>query len=129
MGGAAQRDIYVFRGMIFFNASHYVAAFWCWTRMSWIFLDDAKVEVESNWDSLVNRVVDGQYVPTLLFYERVDEGLQSTVLEEFLKQIRDSDCQNTSGMMDGLRAVWNSGSEAAPPNEVGMQMTSDLLIM
>eukprot|EP00434_Breviolum_minutum_P017486 symbB.v1.2.015433.t2/scaffold1121.1/size137196/1 len=78
---------YCFHGMICYKHSqHYVAFFWCAARKRWTFFDDRIVEEKDDWVSVANFLLAEGYVPTLIFYERMD-GTNADSLAELDRQV------------------------------------------
>lgn len=82
---------YALRGLICYYGMHYVALFWCWSRMKWILFDDTRVREEQDWSSVIHVIMCGLYVPTLVFYERTDRDsgilAPAASVEELARQI------------------------------------------
>jgi hypothetical protein len=79
---------YLLRGLICYYGMHYIAFFYCWARKKWVLFDDTRVREEKDWSSVVSIIVSGQYVPTLLFYERDQGGITKEDIEELAQQVR-----------------------------------------
>jgi hypothetical protein len=80
-------ESYFFRGMICFYGCHYVSFFWCWPKMKWILFDDTKIKEEKDWSSVVQIIIAGQYVPTVLFYELNDGKNEKEDMAFFVQQV------------------------------------------
>lgn len=83
----ALSESYFFRGMICFYGCHYVSFFWCWAKMKWTLFDDTRIKEEKDWSSVVQTVIAGQYVPTLLFYELNDGTYDTADIASFVQQV------------------------------------------
>jgi hypothetical protein len=74
--------LYALRGVVCFYGAHYV----CLMReegggghghgadAQWILLDDAQVRRVGGWDAVVRLCVASRYQPTLLWFERAEDG-------------------------------------------------------
>jgi hypothetical protein len=103
-GHDASLDTYLFRGLICYYGMHYIALFYCWARKKWVLFDDTRVREEADWSSVVSVIMSGQYVPTVVFYERSetieDSRVSVQAIEELTRQVRDlEDRQNACSMM------------------------------
>jgi len=89
---------YVFRGLICYYGMHYIALFWCFSRKRWILFDDTCVKEKQDWNSVVNLIMTGLYVPTLVFYECLEEDSSSSSesLEELTRQVNGLEDRNSS---------------------------------
>merc|ERR1719331_1203260 len=88
---------YYFRGLICYYGMHYIAFFYCWARKKWVLFDDTRVREENDWSSVVSVIMSGQYVPTVVFYERsiANDRIPEQAVEELARQVRDlEDRQN-----------------------------------
>lgn len=94
--GDVSRESYLFRGLICYYGMHYIAIFWCWHRLRWIFFDDTSVREEPDWSSVANLLVNGQYVPTLLFYEYEDDVIAPRSMEMFVQQMENLEDRQSS---------------------------------
>lgn len=81
------KESYFFRGMICFYGCHYVSFFWSWPKMKWILFDDTRLKEEEDWSSVVQIIMAGQYVPTVLFYELNDGMYKTADMEFFVQQV------------------------------------------
>eukprot|EP00441_Pelagodinium_beii_P032088 CAMPEP_0197632918 /NCGR_PEP_ID=MMETSP1338-20131121/9435_1 /TAXON_ID=43686 ORGANISM="Pelagodinium beii, Strain RCC1491" /NCGR_SAMPLE_ID=MMETSP1338 /ASSEMBLY_ACC=CAM_ASM_000754 /LENGTH=470 /DNA_ID=CAMNT_0043204495 /DNA_START=50 /DNA_END=1462 /DNA_ORIENTATION=- len=81
---------YAFHGLICYYGMHYIALFWCPTRKRWILFDDTCVREKEDWNSVANFIMTGQYVPTLVFYERLEDE-SPALLESFEELARQVD--------------------------------------
>merc|ERR1719469_1355105 len=82
---------YIFRGMICYYGMHYIAIFWCWAQMQWTLFDDTTVQQKKDWSSVVNLILSGGYVPTLLFHERAVAGDSAARIQSFQELKRQID--------------------------------------
>jgi len=90
---------HLFRGMICYYGAHYVAFFWCFMRMRWVLFDDMQVREEKDWACVSNLIASGRYVPTLLFYERLDRLVSPEALRELQRQMSEfEDAKSTCTM-------------------------------
>ena len=60
---------YIFKGMVCFAGSHYLAFFYSMRRNAWIEFDDNRVIVIYDWSEVLGKVIKGRMAPVLLFYE------------------------------------------------------------
>ena len=95
-----QDEVYCFHGMICYFGMHYVALFWCPARKRWIFFDDTSVCEKEDWNAVTKLMMSGQYLPTLLFYERVsEEAALADSLPELNRQINGLEQQPSCAAM------------------------------
>ena len=96
----AQEELYGFHGMICYFGMHYVALFWCPARKRWIFFDDTSVREKADWNAVAKVMMSGQYLPTLLFYERVsEEAALADSLDELTRQVNELEQQPSCAVM------------------------------
>lgn len=65
---------YIFKGMVCYVASHYVAFFYSMRRNVWVEFDDSTVMIVYDWSEVLGKVITGKMAPVMLFYE-LDEML------------------------------------------------------
>jgi len=91
---------YCFHGMICYKASqHYVAVFWCQSTKRWTFFDDRLVEEKEDWLQVANFLLQDGYMPTLIFYERLDSDVPPSSLEELDRQVQQLQEQTSCAAM------------------------------
>jgi len=83
----SSEDAYMLCGLICYFGMHYIAIFWNWPLMKWMLFDDSSVRQEQDWSSVVQILIAGHYVPTLLFYERLEGRIPVAQVDEFMKQV------------------------------------------
>jgi hypothetical protein len=79
---------YYFRGLICYYGMHYVAFFYCWARKKWVLFDDTRVQEENDWSSVASIIVDGHFVPTVVFFERLHDSVSEEAIEELARQVK-----------------------------------------
>lgn len=92
---------YSFHGLICYYGMHYIALFWCPARMRWVLFDDNFVREKEDWSSVASFILSGQYVPTLIFYQCLqDTPAPETSLEELVRQVNElEDPQSACALM------------------------------
>lgn len=80
---------HILRGMICYHGSHYITLCWCPPRKKWLFFNDARVQKEGDWKAACSLLISGSYMPTLLFYEKLDVSDPQGVLETLKNQMGD----------------------------------------
>ncbi len=63
---------YFFKGFVFYYGKHYFCYFRNLNDANWYLYDDAKVKIVGEWSDVINACVKGRSLPTLLFYEKLD---------------------------------------------------------
>lgn len=94
-------QIYSFHGLICYYGMHYIALFWCPARMRWVLFDDTFVREKEDWSAVASLIVSGQYVPTLIFYQCLqDTPAPAESLEELVRQVTElEDRQSACALM------------------------------
>jgi len=92
--------VYGFRGLVCYSGMHYVALFWCPSQRHWVLFDDTCVQEKEDWSSAARILLSGLFVPTLVFYERVqaDAALEES-LEELAQQVCELEDSSACSMM------------------------------
>ena len=97
---SGEDELYAFHGMICYFGMHYIALFWCPARKRWILFDDTSVREKEDWNSVTRVMMSGQYLPTLLFYERVSEAAAlADSLDELSRQVNGLEQQPSCAAM------------------------------
>eukprot|EP01087_Luapelamoeba_hula_P015919 TRINITY_DN4823_c0_g1_i1.p1 TRINITY_DN4823_c0_g1~~TRINITY_DN4823_c0_g1_i1.p1 ORF type:complete len:863 (-),score=74.65 TRINITY_DN4823_c0_g1_i1:81-2669(-) len=87
--GVPVQFTYRLKGMICYYGLHYDCYFYNHQKKQWFVFDDTIVkEAGASWNQLVSRCVRGRFHPSVLFYERVEEGipLPSSALKQSSSQ-------------------------------------------
>jgi hypothetical protein len=71
---------YIFKGMVCFLGSHYVAFFYSMRRNAWMQFDDSSVSMIYDWQEVIGKVIKGRMIPVLIFYEL------DSILDSFKRQ-------------------------------------------
>jgi hypothetical protein len=111
---------YIFKGMICFVASHYIAFFYSLRRNVWVEFDDSQVIVIYDWREVLGKVMKGRMMPVLLFYE-LDAELDRFKREYQLEYI-ESDLANY--LLDP-HSYFESFAETLDMDLAGMEWRSD----
>eukprot|EP00930_Biecheleria_cincta_P083875 TRINITY_DN73377_c0_g1_i1.p1 TRINITY_DN73377_c0_g1~~TRINITY_DN73377_c0_g1_i1.p1 ORF type:complete len:482 (-),score=81.79 TRINITY_DN73377_c0_g1_i1:15-1460(-) len=92
---------YSFHGLICYYGMHYIALFWCPARKRWVLFDDTFVREKEDWSAVASLIVSGQYVPTLIFYQCLqDTSAPAESLEELVRQVTElEDRQSACALM------------------------------
>lgn len=100
-GCEIKSESYSFHGLICYYGMHYIALFWCLARMRWVLFDDNFVREKEDWSSVASLILSGQYVPTLIFYQCLqDSPAPEESLEELVRQVNElEDRQSACALM------------------------------
>ena len=92
--------LYGLRGLVCYSGMHYVALFWCPSQRHWVLFDDTCVQEKEDWSSAARVLLSGLFVPTLVFYERVQaDAAPEESLEELAQQVCELEDGSACSMM------------------------------